>query len=173
MQKYEAIEKGIAEHDVKALREAIGSICYTCRDFSDGEFDAVVEYVEKSGIKIKDDNLVGSPILSNQKNTFTDEDFAKAVFALKKNFCDERILDVKKIGKTLYSVNAASNKSKIRNEQKPLMSSTTVKKKSSGTSPNLNSHQPEKKQSHTIQMVLGMMAIIIVFIVIIALLVKR
>ena len=31
MQKYDAIENGIAQNDVKALREAIGSICYTNR----------------------------------------------------------------------------------------------------------------------------------------------
>ena len=33
MQKYDAVEKGIANKDIKALREAIGSICYTNRDF--------------------------------------------------------------------------------------------------------------------------------------------
>ena len=54
MQKYDAIENGIAQNDVRALREAIGSICYTNRDFSDGEFFEVISYVESKGIQLKD-----------------------------------------------------------------------------------------------------------------------
>ena len=34
MQRYDVIENGIANQDIKALREALGSICYTSRDFS-------------------------------------------------------------------------------------------------------------------------------------------
>ena len=101
MQKYDAIEKGIAENDVNGLRESIGSICYTCRDFSDGEFDEVVNYVVSKGISLFETALNGELVSAN-KDTFTDEDFARAVFELKRNFCKERIADVKKIGATLY-----------------------------------------------------------------------
>ena len=101
MQRYDVIENGIANQDIKALREALGSICYTSRDFSSGEFDDMVKYVESKGIRIKDDRLVGEPLISSQKDTFEDGDFAKALFELKKNFCDERIEDVKIIGKKL------------------------------------------------------------------------
>lgn len=102
MQKYEAIEQGILEKDVAALKEAIGNICYTCRDFSDGEFDRIVRYVESNGITLMDDGIEGNPTISSQKGYFTDDDFSRAVFELKRNFCKERIDDVKKIGKTLY-----------------------------------------------------------------------
>lgn len=51
MRKYEAIENGIAKGDIKALREALGSISYTNWDFSNGEFDEAVEYVKSKGIK--------------------------------------------------------------------------------------------------------------------------
>lgn len=122
MQKYESIERGILQNDVKALRESIGSICYTCRDFSNGEFDEVVKYVLEKGIKLMDDTLVGE-LVSSGKATYTDEDFARAIFELKKNFCKERIADVKKIGTTLY-----------RKKEEP--KSQTV-----GTSPNVQSHQ--------------------------------
>ena len=100
MQKYESIERGIANNDIVGLREAIGSICYTSRDFSSGEFDEVLRYVESKGIKLKDDTLDGD-LISDGKTAYTDEDFARAVFMLKKNFCKERIADVKKIGKAL------------------------------------------------------------------------
>ena len=123
MQKYDAIEKGIAENDVNGLRESIGSICYTCRDFSDGEFDEVVEYVVSKGISLFDPILNGE-LVSFGKDTFTDEDFARAVFELKRNFCKERIADVKKIGATLY-------------KKAPVPSNA----KGTGTSPNAECHQ--------------------------------
>ena len=90
MQRYEAIENGIERKDIKALREAIGSIIYTSRNFSSGEFDEAIKYVESKGIKLKDDALIGEPTISSQKDTFTKEDFADAIFELKENFCDER-----------------------------------------------------------------------------------
>lgn len=138
MQKYEAIENGIANNDIRALREAIGSICYTCRDFSNGEFDAVIQEVESKGIKIKDEKIVGRATISSQKNNFTDEDFAKAIFELKKNFCDERIVDVKTIGKKLYGNKPISNHAQEPYKQKSTYNNST------GTSPNHNSH-PRKK----------------------------
>lgn len=125
MQKYDFIEKGILQNDVKALRESIGSICYTCRDFSNGEFDEVVRYVLAKGIKLMDDTLVGE-LVSTGKETYTDEDFARAIFELKKNFCQERIADVKKIGTTLY-----------RKKVEPQVQASQT----SGTSPNVQSHQ--------------------------------
>lgn len=137
MQKYYAIETGIANRDVKALREAVGSICYTCRNFSDGEFDAAVRYVESKGIKIKDDVLNGNPVISGQKSDFTDDDFAEAVFELKENFCDERIEDVKKIGRKLYG-----NKEISRVNDAPVEEQTTTKNSpAGGTCPNFQSHR--------------------------------
>ena len=124
MQKYDAIEKGIAENDVNGLRESIGSICYTCRDFSDGEFDEVVNYVVSKGISLFETDLNGELVSAN-KDTFTDEDFARAVFELKRNFCKERIADVKKIGETIY-------------KKAPASTDTT---KGTGTSPNAECHQ--------------------------------
>jgi hypothetical protein len=101
MQKYEAIERGILENDLEALRESVGSICYTCRNFKNGEFDEVVEYVISRGIPLIDPELKGE-LVSSGKESFTDGDFARAVFELKENFCNERIADVKTIGAALY-----------------------------------------------------------------------
>lgn len=115
--RYEAIEKGIANNDVKALREALGSIIYTNRDFSNGEFFKVLNYVESKGIKVKDSELIGKPPITSQKSEFTDEDFARAIFELKKNFCDERIKDVKTIGEKLYG---KGNKQKTSTELKDI-----------------------------------------------------
>lgn len=144
MQRYDAIENGIEKNDINALREAVGSICYTSRDFSSGEFDEIVRYVEAKGIKLKDDALIGSPLISSTKSSFSDEDFARAVFELKQNFCDERIGDVKKIGKALY----ASDK------QEP------------GKRPNAQSHQQESR----LPMIAGLVAVVIIIAVVILLL---
>ena len=100
MQEYLAIENGIRDNDIEGLREAIGSICYTCRDFSNGEFDEAVEYVLDKGVALMDPCLDGE--LVSPKEEYTDEDFALAVFELKRNFCPERIEDVKTVGRALY-----------------------------------------------------------------------
>lgn len=153
--KYEAIEKGIEQHDIKGLREAIGSICYTSRDFSSGEFDEAVRYVEKKGIKIKDDSLIGE-LVSSGKTDYTDEDFARAVFELKKNFCDDRIEDVKKIGKSLY---------------KPVQKEAAHESRPSGTSPKVQSHQ---KRASIVPVAVGVLvAVVIVIIIIFLCLLKK
>lgn len=101
MQKNESIERAILQNDIIFLREAIGNICYIYRDFSNDEFDAMVEYVCGKGVELMDNELIGG-LISNGKTTYTDDDFTRAIFELKKNFCQERIDDVKKIGKILY-----------------------------------------------------------------------
>ena len=161
MQKYEAIENGIANNDVKALREAIGSICYTNRDFSNGEFFEAIKYVEAKGIQLKDAELVGRPTISSQKCEFTDEDFAKAVFELKKNFCDARIDDVKKIGEKLYGNKSMDEKSGTSEQRIPEQKVSSSEKRV-GTSPNQQSHQLDKK----IAMAIGVVAIIVIIVVI-------
>lgn len=102
LQKYDAIERGIKSNDIPRLRRVIGNICYTNRSFSNGEFDEAINYVMNKGIKLKDDRLVGQ-LISQKTGPYTDNDFADAVFGLKENFCDERINDVKAIGRSLYT----------------------------------------------------------------------
>ena len=70
------------------------------------------------------DPILNGELVSFGKDTFTDEDFARAVFELKRNFCKERIADVKKIGTTLYKKAPASSNAK-----------------ETGTSPNAECHQ--------------------------------
>lgn len=133
MLKYETIENDIAQNNIKSLREKIGSLCYTSRSFSSSEFDEVVSYVIQKGIALKDEKLVGS-LISEGKETYTDEDFTRAVFELKRNFCDERINDVKKIGRSLYK----------KSEPKAIDSSTAHRNKDTGTIPNVQSHRESK-----------------------------
>ena len=157
MQKYDAIENGIAQNDVKALREAIGSICYTNRDFSNGEFFEAIKHVESKGIQLKDAGLVGNPTISSQRSEFTDEDFAKAIFELKRNFCDERIQDVKTIGEKLYGKKDVASKSVSEGND------YTMKRSSVGTFPNHQSHQ---KNGSKAQMVIGLVAVVVIIIII-------
>lgn len=152
MDKYEVIENGILNKDREVLRKAIGNLCYTSRDFSSGEFDEAIEYVESKGINLKDDFLVGVPTISSQKSVFTDEDFADAVFELKENFCDERIQDVKNIGKSLYAKKEASP-SEVSRDSSNL----------EGQYPNCQSHQEKSR----ILMVIGLMAIIVIVLLVV------
>lgn len=161
MQKYDAIERGIEHRDVKALREAIGSICYTSRNFSSGEFDEVICYVESKGIVLKDEQLIGNPTISSQKSNFTDEDFAKAIFELKRNFCDARIEDVKVIGRALYSKQTRV----VAETAKPVVK-TESSRPIGGTSPNFQSHQ-KKKDNTKLWIGLGLVALVVIVVIIV------
>lgn len=165
MQRYDAIENGIVKNDVKALREAIGSICYTNRDLSNGEFFEVVKYVESKGIQLKDAELVGAPTISSQKSEFTDEDFAKAIFELKRNFCDARIQDVRVIGEKLYAKKAPVQKVSDSKSDAG-QSNSTKKTNGTGTLPNHRSHQ---RNSNKTPMVIGLVAVIVIIIIIVLL----
>ena len=154
MQRYESIEKGIKEQNVESLRESIGSICYTCRDFSDGEFDAVVAYVLSCGIDLYESSLVGE-LISQSKDIFTDEDFARAVFELKRNFCKERIEDVKKIGIALYKKEPA---------EEPFAS------EEAGVDPNANCHQTVNRKFKIAGLVVAGMAVLALAITVVVLL---
>lgn len=136
MKKYSVIERGIAEGNIDLLRGALGNICYTNRNFSNGEFDEVLQYIEQKGIKIKEDSLKGN-LVSEGKEKFSENDFGDAVFELKENFCDERIADVKKIGRAVYGGSNDSPKpsqetpkdthpKKERSHQKPQNSKTAM-----------------------------------------------
>ena len=158
MQKYDAIGSGIKNNDISILRECVSNIIYASRNFSSGEFDEMVRYVESKGIKLKDDSLVGDPPISSQKSSFTDEDFARAIFELKRNFCDKRIEDVKHIGRTLYPSKPKSNGASPAGKSSD----------STGTLPNQQSHQ----QKGNTPMIAGLVAVVIM-IVIVILLVRR
>lgn len=167
MQKYDAVEKGIANNDIKALREAIGSICYTNRDFSNGEFFEVVSYVESKGIKIKDDTLVGDEPVSRIKLEFDEDDFTRAVFELKRNFCDERIKDVEIIGKKLYGKKVmeseiSTNRVVNHTEGSAPKKETVNRNIESGEFPNSQSHQPYD----TGKMIIGAVAIAVIIVMI-------
>ena len=149
MQNYETIEQKIADNDVSSLRESIGNICYIDRDFSSGEFDEVLRYVESKGIKLKDDTLDGE-LISDGKMSYIDEDVARAVFMLKKNFCNERIADVKKIGKALYKKTAP----------------VSVQTSQTGTSPKkAQSHREESNLGKILPVAIGAAIILIAIII--------
>lgn len=105
MQKNETIEKAIKSKNIQLLREYLGNICYIDANFSTGEFDSTIRYIKNSGIseeELKDKKLEGELITDQKAIPYTQDDFIEAVSKLKNNFCDERIEDVKKIGKMLY-----------------------------------------------------------------------
>lgn len=111
--RFRDLDEKIAKKDLFMLREALGNTIYGCRDFSDGEFDGAVRYVERHGVKIKE-AYDGKPLISKTKpeDEWDGDDFADAIAELKMNFCDERINDVKKIGKKLYPSGSSKGSAK-------------------------------------------------------------
>ena len=105
------IERCIREKDIKNLRGAIAVTAFVDRTFATGEFEKTLKYAESKGIKVKEDKLIGELISTTKDpSEYTQDDFSTAVFELKENFCDERIEDVKKIGRTLYGTKEQKEK---------------------------------------------------------------
>lgn len=160
MQRYEVIEECIQSRDIEGLRVAIGNLCYTRFGFFN-EFDEAIPYVESKGIDIKE-AYNGEPLIFKEgKTTYTDDDFAIAVFELKNNFCDERIADVKKIGKALYGQSAPAAA-----EEKP--EQATPKKGAGDTDPKSPSHQKINPL-----LVAGILAVLVIIVAAIILLSNR
>ena len=128
MQKNETIEKAIKDRNIQLLREALGNICYVDANFSIGEFDSTIGYIKNSGIsdeELKDKKLEGELITDQKSSPYTQDDFIEAVAKLKNNFCDERIEDVKKIGKMLYPKTENKSVTKKKDSLKKVQSHQT------------------------------------------------
>ena len=65
-------------------------------------------------------------MITDQKSSpYTQDDFIEAVAKLKNNFCDERIEDVKKIGKMLYPKTENKSVTKKKDSLKKVQSHQT------------------------------------------------
>ena len=169
MRKYKEIENGIAKRNISALREAIGNICFTSKDFSSGEFDEAINYVKSKGIDILDYELIGD-LVSKGKDTYSKDDFADAVFMLQENFCKERIADVKKIGRAVYGQKKPASPPSPPRPQTP-----PVPRYTPGNRPNPPSHRKtSSRQSQSdmnwLPVAIGAIAVIGIIILIINLL---
>lgn len=179
MIKNEMIEKGLREKDLSSLREALGQFCYVNRSFSSSEFDSACEYVERrlkeSGLSLMEP-LKGE-LVSAGKTGYSEDDFARAVMMLKQNFSKERIDDVKKIGRALYTESdrkRAEDEKKAREKEKTSTGRTTGKA-SSNNSRELRGKPCPKAGSHQNEMAAlyrGLVAIALVAAAVIAFLMR-
>lgn len=94
--------EGVKDRNLQDLKIALYGIIMSDRRMEDGVFIENLEYIEKCGINIREDVISKEPILSEEKNDFTDDDFINAAIYLSENFCDKRIEDVRKIGQAVY-----------------------------------------------------------------------
>lgn len=143
MYKNDVIEKYLRSGDVISVRECICGFCYTDRNFSTDKFDGAIQYVQSQGMEIFE-KYNGKPLLIDAKSEFTEQEYEDAVHELKKNFCKERISEVKKIGRAIYGEPKAE----------------TLKK--NGTLPKELSHQDRKNHGIIVGGVLVAAVIIIV-----------
>lgn len=169
MKLYQAIENEISIDDISALHEAVGNICYTCKDFSNGEFDDAVNYFNIKVPNFIDKHLVGN-LISSEKTNYSEDDFADAIFMLKKNFCKERIADVKKIGRAVYG-----QKKPVSPPSPPRPQTPPVPRYTPGNRPNPQSHRKtSSRQSQSdlnwLPVAIGAIAVIGIIILIINLL---
>lgn len=109
MEKNAIIEKAIAEKDITVLRESVASLILIDRNFSKSSFYDMLNYVN-SKLNIMDKCGLKGELISELKKEYSKDDFVKALYLLENNFCNERIEDVKKIGRTLYPIQKHTSK---------------------------------------------------------------
>lgn len=111
------------EHnDIEEIRNILIGMIYASRDFSDGRFDrnynALKESIKNEIMQEKNDEkyVYGS----KPDNELTDDDFARAVFNLRENFCQERIDDVRRVGRVLYGNHKRASRYNDELEHNPM-----------------------------------------------------
>lgn len=57
LSKYDAINQGILNNDIRALREALGNICYADAGFKTNDFADALAEIKEHNIAIKDPSL--------------------------------------------------------------------------------------------------------------------
>lgn len=135
------IKECIENNDIKGLRVALATIIYGDRDFNKGEFENSLNYVVNDcGIKeVFEEFDSKTPLVSKSVGgrSFTEEDFADAVYELKINFCEERIKDVKEISRALYlkkeETKITYKEDKVIRGDEPVKKSSTQQKKEQST----------------------------------------
>ena len=96
------VMEAVRTKDIIGLKSAISTLINYDRNFSRGYVESNLEYIKRNGINIFEEFNHQKLISNKSSNQYTEKDFSDAIFYLEKNFCNERLEDVKKIGKVLY-----------------------------------------------------------------------
>lgn len=121
----ESVDECIARDDRMGLIGTLTGICYLDKTFSTRKFDDGLEYVTKAkGYTQLWQPLQTPPTLYGDRVDAQDpllsaDDFAYAVSHLQRNFCQERIDDLKKLGRHLFSPSKAAPKNQLPEQATP------------------------------------------------------
>ena len=98
------VEECIKKEDIRGLAGALVAIIFSDKKFKSGDFDSTLDYLRRTNKDIYDKLFTqyDKKELYYKKGDCDQKIFRDAVFKLEKNFCRERINDVKKISKELY-----------------------------------------------------------------------
>lgn len=116
------LDERIKAGDRIALISLLTNICYVDKNFSTGEFDEALNYVKErySGIfapSLDADPPLYGPRVKNGEQ-LTNKDFTDAVAHLNYNFCQERVDDIKKLGKHLFPPKAPDSQMQWQQDNK-------------------------------------------------------
>lgn len=173
----EYLREHLEKKEVKKVANDLGVMVYTEPTLSDGRLDSMLKYIEKNYREVYDqliekcDETQFKRFTQNGKiavNNLNDDIFADAVFALKNNFCSERIEDVRILGKYLY----AQKESAENNKDDAVPVAKTSERKAvgqqKGTRPvGEQRRSPQKKKiSGGLVLILGVAVLVVIAIVI-------
>lgn len=117
------IDSFIKDDDRDGILDTLISVCFRDSNFSTGEFDAGVEYTtQKASPAYPESKLYDSRCSSNfplfgekvdAGESFEEADFENALTSLRLNFCEQRIEDMKKLGRSIYPVNPTQGRNSM------------------------------------------------------------
>ena len=126
----ELVKECMNNNDIVGLKGALIAIIFSDKQFKTDDFDNTLEVLKLNGINIYE-KYDGKELISKTKQSFTNQDYRNSIFDLEKNFCIERINEVKNISKSIYGnvvKNSVSNN--IRKEVTPAKKKKSSQKKS-------------------------------------------
>lgn len=165
--------EAVKTKDIIGLKSAISTLINYDRNFSRGYVETNLKYIKECGINIFEE-FNHQELLSNKNiSEYTERDFSNAIFYLEKNFCNERLEDVKKIGQVLYKEKAV--KANVQTEQKYIRENTISDSKQKSIKTHTSTNYGDLQENNIKKKKLGIAICvgIVVIGVVIALVVKK
>ena len=159
------IDEHLKNKDKKNLIRDISNICYTVSCLN-GNLEKALLYIKDNGVDLYQDFDEKYPFVYKEgKNIYANEDLGEAIFYLEENFCQERLDDIKKLRECLREMHKKEDEERKQKEN--------IVKKTTGTSPNVQSRQTKKSSKKTTEnkslsaekiLTIAVIAVVVIFI---------
>ncbi len=118
----ETFEADVQKKNLLGLRSIVVSIIEFDPAFSSGDYEYVIDRLRKDVPEV----FVEYKLLPNEEpfredeNSWNEKYFLDLTFYLQKNFCEERIVNIRKVGQKVYEQRKANAAQRAKSEQRKI-----------------------------------------------------